>query len=123
MKKRILIVEDHDDFRQMVRKHINQYRPGLEIYEATTGEMGITKASCVKPDIILMDINLPHANGLEAAKTIREDHPYCHIIFLTIFGVEAFKKSAAQIKASAFIEKNDVYEQLLPALNKCLDGK
>lgn len=123
MKKRILIVEDHDDFRQMVRKYIDQHKPGLDIYEASSGEMGVTKASCVRPDIVLMDINLPHANGLETAKTIREDHPHCRIIFLTVFGVDAFKKIAAKIKASAFIEKSDIYEQLLPALSKCLDGK
>lgn len=121
MKKRLLIVEDHEDFRGLVKDYLNRNKLGLEIYEASTGEMGVTKASCIKPDIVLMDINLPHANGLAVAKNIREDHPDCDIIFLTIFGVEVFKKAAERIKARAFICKNEVYEQLLPVIKKCLE--
>ena len=120
MKKRILIVEDHVDFRTMIKDYLNRSKLGLEIYEASSGEMGVAKASCVKPDIVLMDINLPNANGLVTAKTIKEDHPKCAIIFLTIFGVEVFKKAAEKIRAKAFICKNDVYEQLLPEIKKCL---
>ena len=123
MRKRILIVEDHDDFRAIVRGYLNQHKLDLEIFEASTGEMGVIKASCVKPDIVLMDINLPRANGLEVAKQIREDHPRCDIIFLTMFEVEIFKKAAEKIKARAFIGKNEVYERLLPIIKKCLENK
>ena len=123
MRKRILIVEDHDDFRVMVKEYLNRHKLDLEIFEASTGEMGVTKASCVKPDIVLMDINLPRANGLEIAKQIREDHPRCDIIFLTMFEVEIFKKAAEKIKAKAFIGKNEVYERLLPVIKKCLENK
>ncbi len=120
MKKRILVVEDHDDFRGIVKDYLKRNNLDLEIYEASTGEMGITKASCVKPDIVLLDINLPHANGIEIAKTIKEDHPNCSIIFLTIFDVEVFKKAAEKIRAKAFICKDDVYDQLLPVIKTCL---
>jgi DNA-binding NarL/FixJ family response regulator len=122
MKKRILIVEDHDDFRTMVRDYLKGQKLALEIFEASTGEMGVTKASCIKPHIVLMDINLPRANGIEVAKQIKEDHSDCHIIFLTIFDVPIFKKAAQKVKASAFIAKNNVYYQLLPAIQECLRG-
>ena len=121
MRKRILIVEDHEDFRAMVRDYLNRYKLNLEIFEASTGEMGVIKASCVKPDIVLMDISLPQANGLDIAKHIKEDHPHCDIIFLTMFDVALFKKAAEKIKARAFIGKNEVYEQLLPIIRKCLE--
>ena len=123
MKKRILIIEDHDDFRAMLRSYLNRHKLDLEIFEASTGEMGVTKASCVRPDIVLMDINLPRTNGLEAAKQIKEDHFDCDIIFLTVFDVSVFKKAAEKLKARAFIGKNEVYEQLLPIIKECLDDK
>ena len=123
MKKRILIVEDHDDFRVMVKEYLNRHKLDLEIFEASTGEMGVTKASCVKPDIVLMDINLPRANGLEVAKHIKDDHPDCDIVFLTMFDVALFKKAAEKIKARAFIGKNEVYEQLLPVIKECLGNR
>lgn len=123
MDKRVLIVDDNADFRAMVKDYLNRHDLHLEIFEASTGEMGITKASCVKPDIVLMDINLPHANGLEATKHIKEDHPDCDVIVLTMFEVEAFKQAAQQVKATEFIGKSEIYERLLPAIKKCLGKK
>jgi DNA-binding NarL/FixJ family response regulator len=120
MKKRILIVEDHLDFRTMVKEYLKKHKLGVDIYEASTGEMGVIKASLVKPDVVLMDINLPQANGMEAARQIKEDHPDCDLIFLTMFDVTAFKRQAEKIKARAFIAKDHVYEQLLPLIKKCL---
>lgn len=123
MKKRLLIIEDHEEFRSMVRAYVARQNWEIEIYEASTGEMGLAKASCVKPDIILMDISLPRMTGLEAAAAIREEHPLCDIIFLTLFDVKIFKRNAEKMRARAFIGKQDVDEQLLPAIKKCLDGK
>jgi DNA-binding NarL/FixJ family response regulator len=120
MKKSILIVEDHDDFRGMVRDYLKRHKLGVNIYEASTGEMGVIKASCIKPNIVLMDINLPQANGIEVARQIKEDHPKCSLIFLTMFDVTAFKKEAEKLKAVAFITKDHVYDQLLPVIRKCL---
>ena len=123
MKKRILIVDDHADFRTMVKDYINRNKLGVEVFEASTGEMGVVKASFVKPDIILMDINLPQTNGLEAAKCVKEDHPHADIIILTTFDVGAFRKAAEKIKVRDFIGKHDVYDCLLPAIKKCLETK
>ena len=120
MRKKILLVDDHDDFRSTVKEYLNRHRLDLEIFEANSGEMGVIKASCVKPDIVLMDISLPNENGLAAARKIKEDHPACQIIILTLFDVAIFKKDAEKIKVKAFIGKNDVFEKLLPAIKGCL---
>ena len=120
MKNRILIIDDHADFRAMVKDYLNRDGLDLEIFEASTAEMGVMKASCVKPDIVLMDINLPNANGLAATKLIKEEHPDCDVIIITMFEVGAFKQAAQKIKAAAFIGKSEIYDQLLPAVKKCL---
>lgn len=120
MKRKLLIVDDHNDFRAMIREFISRHALGIEIFEASTGHMAVAKASFVKPDITLMDINLPDMNGLEAAKCIKEDHPQGEIIILTTFDVGAFRKAAEKIKVRDFIGKHDVYERLVPVIKKCL---
>jgi len=120
MKKKILLVDDHDDFRTTVKDYLIGHNLGLEIFEANSGEMGVLKASCVKPDIVIMDINLPNENGFVAARQIVEDHPDCVIIILTLFDVKAFKKIADKVKVKAFIGKNEVYNKLLPVIKECL---
>lgn len=120
MKKKILIVDDHDDFRAVVKDYLNQHELGLEIFEASTGQMGVAKASFVKPHIVLMDINLPDTNGLEATRCIKEDNPDCDVIVLTVFDVAVFKKAAEKVKVRAYIGKNEVYDKLLPVIKECL---
>lgn len=123
MKKKILLVDDHEDFRAAVKSYLKMQVLDLDIYEANTGEMGVIKASCLKPDIVLMDINLPNITGLEAARHIKEDHPDCNIIILTVFDVESFRQAANKIIVKDFIGKNDIYDRLLPTIKKCLEGK
>jgi DNA-binding NarL/FixJ family response regulator len=121
MKKKILIIDDHDDFRGTVKEYLKRHKLGVDLFEASTGEMGVAKASFIKPDLVIMDINLPQINGFEAIGQIREDHPKCDIIILTVFDVGVFKKTADKMMAKAFIGKNEVYEKLLPAVKKCLE--
>lgn len=121
MRKKLLIVDDNNEFRKMVIAYIESQNLGLQIFEANTGEMGVAKASFVDPDIVLMDINLPNANGLVSAKHIKNDHPNCDLIILTMFNVEAFKHEAKKIDVTDFVGKTEIYERLIPILKDCLD--
>ena len=123
MAAKILIVDNHQEFRGIVKDYLLKQNLGMEIFEASTGEMGVAKASCIKPDIVLMDINLPHTNGIVAAKHIMEEHPDCDVIILTMFEVKAFKQVSNKIKARDFIGKSEVYEKLVPVIKKCLKRK
>ncbi|MCA9393893.1 MAG: response regulator transcription factor [Candidatus Omnitrophica bacterium] len=121
MKKRLLIVDDNMEFRTMLKSYLATQELPLEIFEAGTGEMGVTKASFVKPHVILMDISLPKANGLTAAREILGEYPDTKLIVLTMFEVDVFKQAAADLKAAAFVAKSDIYEKLVPAIQKSLD--
>ncbi|MBZ0167584.1 MAG: response regulator, partial [Candidatus Omnitrophica bacterium] len=68
MTKRLLIVDDNQEFRTMLRSYLVSQKLPFEFYEANSAEMAVTKASFIKPQVILMDINLPQANGLVAAR-------------------------------------------------------
>ena len=121
--KTILIVDDDDNFRTMLKEYLKKKTLGLEIFEASTGEMGVAKAACVKPDVVLMDINLPNASGFEATKHIKGDRPECDVIILTMFEVKSFKEASKEILATDFIGKSEIDERLVPAIKKCLASK
>ena len=121
--KKILIVDDHDDFRAMLKEYLRKNNLGLEIFEASTGEMGVAKASFIQPDIVLMDVNLPQASGFESTKQIKGDCLNCDVIILTMFEVKVFKEMAQGIKAVDFIGKSEIDERLVPAIKKCLESK
>jgi len=94
MKAKILIIDDSADFRAQVKEYLEMHDLDIETFEAGTAEMGVAKASCVRPDIVLMDIHLPHGNGLEAIKHIKEENPDCDVIVLTMLDAEAFRQAA-----------------------------
>jgi len=120
MKKKILLVDDHDDFRSSVKDYLNSYQLDFVIFEANSGEKGVVKASLIKPDIVIMDISLPNENGFESARKIRKAQPKCKIIILSLFEGPQIKKEALKIKADGFVGKNEVFEKLLPLIKECL---
>jgi two-component system cell cycle response regulator DivK len=71
MKKRILVVEDQQDNRQILRDLLTN--AGFDMIEAENGEEAITSAQASRPDLILMDIQLPILDGYEATRRIKAD--------------------------------------------------
>ena len=69
MSKRILVIEDTEDNRQIIRDLLTS--AGFEMIEAVTGEEGVAMAAQHKPDLILMDIQLPVIDGYEATRRIK----------------------------------------------------
>ncbi len=123
MNLKILIVDDHDDFRKAVRKHLENQNLGVEVLEADCGEVGVAMAAHRLPDIILMDIRLPGIDGLDAASQIKSQFPDSKIIFLTMFETQAFRDAFAIDVASDYIGKSDLYEKLVPAIKQILEKK
>ena len=118
--KKILIVEDHEDFRTMVKQHLKAQDISDEIIEADSAELGIALAVREQPHVILMDIRLPEMNGIDAAIKIKELVPRCQIIVLTMFETDVFKNVFKTDAVAAYLGKSELYEKLVPTINQAL---
>lgn len=110
---RILIADDHPIVRQGIRSLLTQY-DDLEVAgEAGTGPAALEEASRLQPDVILLDVHMAGANGIEIARQLRRDHPQIRIIILTTYDDEEYLFGALQVGAQAYLLK-DVSLDMLP---------
>ena len=94
MSKRILVIEDHEDNRRILRDLLTS--AGYEPIEAVTGEEGVTLAETHRPDLILMDIQLPGLDGYEATRRIKANPALRGI---PIIAITSYALSGDDVKA------------------------
>ncbi len=119
---RILVVDDFESWRQQVCSILHT-RPELRVVaEAADGWQAVQKAHELRPDLILLDIGLPNLNGLDAANRIRQVAPESRIIFLTQDSDEDLVRDALSAGAQGYVLKTDALRELLPAVERVMDG-
>ena len=96
MSKRILVVEDTEDNRQIIRDLLTS--AGYEMIEAVDGEEGVAMAAQHRPDLILMDIQLPVLDGYEATRRIKAQPELKHI---PVIAVTSYALSGDEAKTKA----------------------
>jgi two-component system cell cycle response regulator DivK len=96
MSKRILVVEDTEDNRRILRDLLTH--AGFELIEACDGESGVAVAEAERPDLILMDMQLPLLNGYDATRRIKANPATRHI---PIIAVTSYALSGDEAKAVA----------------------
>ena len=113
----ILVIDDEPQIRRVLRSTLS-FR-GYEISEAATGEEGVELAHKLKPDLILLDVNLPGISGIEACREIRRssDAP---IIMLTVRSAERDKVVALDAGADDYVTKPFSIEELLARVRASL---
>jgi diguanylate cyclase (GGDEF)-like protein len=119
IKGKVLIVDDAPDTREIIQKLLRY--EGYEVITASTGEEGLSKAEEEKPDIILMDINLPGIDGTEALRKVRENNPIQCVIMLTAYATVENAIQALKEGASDFIKKPFENEHLVHVVNQTLE--
>jgi DNA-binding NarL/FixJ family response regulator len=103
---RILLVDDHVLFRKGVEA-VLQSRPDMEVVgEAGDGCEAIALARATKPDVILMDVMMPHCNGLEATRAIKGELPDTHIVMITVSEDEKDLFEAIKSGAQGYLTKD-----------------
>ena len=105
MSKLILVVEDQEDNRRIMRDLLSS--AGYEVIEAVTGEDGVTAAEMHRPDLILMDIQLPGLDGYEATRQIKANPDLHHIpiIVVTSYALSGDDVKAFEAGCNAYVSK------------------
>lgn len=120
---KILLTDDHHLFREGLSR-ILQDSPGIELMAtAASGEEAQKCVKIAKPDIILMDINMPGIGGIEATRQILDRHPEIKVIMLTISEEDQDLFSAVQAGAKGYILKNSSSKELLDAIRRVQSGE
>jgi DNA-binding NarL/FixJ family response regulator len=120
---RVLVVEDFEPFRRFVCATLGK-RPDLQLVgEASDGLEAVQKAVELQPDLILLDIELPTLNGIEAARQIRELVPASKIIFLSLESSADVVQEAFSLGARGYVVKANAASDLLAAVETVISGK
>jgi DNA-binding NarL/FixJ family response regulator len=106
MGVRVLIVDDLEPFRSAARAVV-QKTPGFEVAgEVATGEASVDKARALRPDLVLMDVNLPGIGGAEATRRILADMPDAVVVLLSTPDADDVGSLASDCGAAAYIAKS-----------------
>lgn len=119
IKGKVLIVDDAPDTLEIIQKLLHY--EGYDVVMASTGEEGVRKAEEEKPDVVLMDINLPGMDGTEALRRIRMLNPLQCVIMLTAFATVDNAILALKEGATDFIRKPFENEHLIHIVNQSLE--
>jgi DNA-binding NarL/FixJ family response regulator len=110
------IVDDQQPFRAVARTVIGM-TAGFEVAgEAESAEDAITAVDSAPPDLVLMDINLPGINGIEACRRISETHPGVKVILLSTYSEMDLPQDARDCGALAYVHKEDFGPALVQSL-------
>ena len=114
-----MIVEDNAQDRKIMKRNLNKNGYDNLIF-ASSGEEGITKAGSEKPDLIILDINLPQISGVEVHMTLKNDPATKHIPVL--FNTNLLKPGDAYEEKNRFLSKSSSTEDLIKAIKTILRG-
>jgi DNA-binding NarL/FixJ family response regulator len=122
MPVRVLIVDDHTLVRQSVTKAIAT-EEGIEVVgQAHDGPSALAAVTELEPDLVVLDIAMPGADGLAVAERLRLDHPDVRVLFLSMHDDDGSLQRALALGAAGFVSKSASIEQLLEALRAIRDG-
>ena len=122
-KIKIFLVDDHNLFREGLKFLLSNNDLISEIHEAENGKDLLENVLDVKPDIILMDIEMPVMNGIEATKETLKIYPETKVIALSMYGNENFYTEMIDAGAKGFLLKNSKFEDVKKAIVDVNDGK
>ncbi|HEX8457505.1 MAG TPA: response regulator [Pyrinomonadaceae bacterium] len=117
---KVLVVEDFEDTRFLMRLELE--KRGFRVVEATDGLQGVEFAGSERPDIILMDIGLPHIDGIEATRRIRGDHTLRDVLIvaLTAHHETEYRAQALAAGCDAYLTKPIDFDWLIDLLGRLL---
>jgi NarL family two-component system response regulator LiaR len=119
---KILLVEDHEFTRIGLKMSLEQIEGIFLVGEAADGQEGVDKTAQLKPDVVLMDVEMPVMDGIEATKQIKELTPDTKVVMLTSHKSDQTIFAALSAGANGYCLKNISAEQLVAVIKMVADG-
>jgi CheY-like chemotaxis protein len=113
---RILLVDDHAMIREGIRTLLEHHEDLVIVGEAKNGEDALEAAKLVLPDVVVMDVNMPKINGIEATKLLTQDHPSVKVIGLSVHEDNQIEKLMLEAGAAMYVTKGSVAKHLVEAI-------
>jgi DNA-binding NarL/FixJ family response regulator len=120
---RVLFVDDHTLVRESIVDRIAQDPDITVVGQAATGEQAITEAIEKRPDLVVMDIDIPGLSSFDAVRTILARNPECLIIFLTAHQHDEYIEQAIDVGARGYVLKSDGIDELRTAILAVTEGR
>lgn len=118
---RILIVEDQEDMLRSLCEFLQSVYPASTILRACTAAEAMRTSRTHRPDLVLMDVQLPDANGIAVTAEVKIVLPESIVIVVSQHSARTYVERAQAAGAFAFVDKGRVYHDLLPAIERALE--
>lgn len=120
---RVLVADDHALFREGLQA-LFMTIPDIEfVGEAATGAEAVAQAEALQPDVVLMDINMPDVNGIEATRRILHTSPYIGIVIVTMLEDDASVFAAMRAGARGYVLKGAHHDEMLQVIRAAANGQ
>lgn len=123
MTAKVLLVDDHALMRSGIRALLEAEEGLCVVGEAGDGREALEKVLRFSPDVVVMDITMPHVDGIEATRGILTESPETKVIALSIHGGKRFVENMLQVGAAGYVLKDSVPEELVEAVHTVLRGE
>lgn len=120
---RLLVADDHALFREGLAALFSTTNEVELVGEAASGEEALAQAKALSPDVILMDINMPGLDGVQATRTILLDQPEIAVVMVTMLEDDASVFSAMRAGARGYVLKGAQHEELLQTIRAAAGGQ
>jgi two-component system NarL family sensor kinase len=122
-RRRILIADDHELMRRGLRGLLESHDEWAVCGEAVEGTEAVRKSTELKPDLVIMDVNLPGLSGIDAALQIRREREAAKILFFTVHDSDEVIREIVEAGALGYVAKSRASQDLIEAVRNVLSGK
>ncbi len=120
---RVLLAEDHETVREGLKLLVNSQPDMTVVAEAADGRSAIEQARALKPDAIVIDLNMPSMNGLVATRVLRDTLPSSAVVVLTRHNDRAYVRDMLEAGAGGYVLKQSPSAELLQAIRAVVTGR
>ena len=120
---RVLLVDDHARVRAALRDLLESYPNLILVGEASNGEEAVSLVKELSPSVVVMDINMPKLNGIDATIRIKTSYPHVVIVGLSVSASDAHRRAMTAAGATALISKYMAVEHLYVEIQAAINGR